>query len=201
MKYLIGLIIIVAIIGGVILGTGFYLSPQDELKTTDAIVVISGGETDLRVKEGVRLYQAEWAPLIIMSGAARDEGESNAEAMKRLAISYGVPSDKILVEKEARDTFDNAKFTHDLLQAHQIKSIILVTSPYHQRRAYITFRYYLGEDVEIVNHSAADSAWRKNGWWNNDWARSITFSEFQKITYLTVFFKGEPKTSTLEIRD
>ncbi|MFA5009654.1 MAG: YdcF family protein [Patescibacteria group bacterium] len=197
-KFFIWLIFLVGLLGGLIIGVGFYLSPQGVLKTSDAIVVISGGETDLRVKEGVRLYQADWAPLMIMSGAARDEGESNAEAMKRLAISYGVPSDKILVEKEARDTFDNAKFTHDLLEEHQIRSIILVTSPYHQRRAYLTFRYYLGPDVTIINHSAADSAWRKNGWWNNAWARSITFSELQKLTYLAVFFKGETKTSILD---
>lgn len=191
MKYLVGLIGVVVIIAGVIIGTGFYLSPQTNLTTADAIVVISGGETDLRVKEGVKLFQEKWAPILVMSGAARDMGESNAEAMKRLAIKLDVPADRILVEKEARNTLDNAKFTRELLASHNIKSIILVTSPYHQRRAYITFRYYLGTDMRIINHSAADSAWRKNGWWNNAWARAISLSELQKITYLAVFFKGE----------
>jgi uncharacterized SAM-binding protein YcdF (DUF218 family) len=190
-KYLVGLIGVVVIIAGVIIGTGFYLSPQTNLTTADAIVVISGGETDLRVKEGVKLFQEKWAPILVMSGAARDMGESNAEAMKRLAIKLDVPADRILVEKEARNTLDNAKFTRELLASHNIKSIILVTSPYHQRRAYITFRYYLGTDMRIINHSAADSAWRKNGWWNNAWARAISLSELQKITYLAVFFKGE----------
>lgn len=190
MKYLNWLIFLIALVIGVIIGTGFYLSPQDKLQKADAIVVISGGETDLRVKEGVRLFQANWAPLLIMSGAARDMGESNAEAMKRLAISLNVLADKILVEKEARNTIDNAKYTKQLMTDNQIKSIILVTSPYHQRRAKLTFRYYLDNEVKIINHSAADSAWRKNGWWENAWARRITFSEIQKILYLSVFFKG-----------
>lgn len=190
MKYLIGLIGILVIVAGIIIGTGFYLSPQNELAKTDAIVVISGGETDLRVKEGVKLFQEEWAPLIIMSGAARDAGESNAEAMKRLAVKLGVSINKVLVEKEARNTIDNARFTHDLITSNHIQSIILVTSPYHQRRAALTFSRYLEDSVRIINHSAADSAWRKNGWWNNSWARKITLSELQKIMYLSVFFKG-----------
>lgn len=198
MKYLIALVGILAIVAGVIVGSGFYLSPQDKLTKADAIVVISGGETDLRVKEGVKLYQAGWAPLLIMSGAARDLGESNAEAMRRLAIKLGAPEDKILVEKEARNTFDNARFTRELMTAHQIDSIILVTSPYHQRRAFITFNHFLGGEVSIINRSAADSAWRKNGWWQDDWARKITASELQKIVYLLVFFKGEPKTGILD---
>jgi uncharacterized SAM-binding protein YcdF (DUF218 family) len=190
-KYLIGLIGILVIVAGFIIGTGFYLSPQDKLVKADAIVVISGGETDLRVKEGVKLFQEDWAPLIIMSGAARDAGESNAEAMKRLAVKLGIPTDKVLVEKESRNTFDNAKFTRDILTNNNVKSIILVTSPYHQRRASLTFNRYLGDSVKIINHSAADSAWRKNGWWNNNWARKITLSELQKIMYLSVFFKGD----------
>jgi uncharacterized SAM-binding protein YcdF (DUF218 family) len=126
-----------------------------------------------------------------MSGAARDAGESNAEAMKRLAVKLGVPTDEVLVEKESRNTFDNAKFTRDILTNNNVESIILVTSPYHQRRASLTFNRYLGDSVKIINHSAADSAWRKNGWWNNIWARKITLSELQKIMYLSVFFKGE----------
>jgi len=188
-KYLIGVIGILAIVTGVIIGAGFYLSPQDKLTKADAIIIISGGETDLRVKEGVKLFQAGWAPLLIMSGAARDEGESNAEAMKRLAINLGVASESILVEKEARNTIDNAKFTRDLISSNHISSIILVTSPYHQRRASLTFSYYLGNSIKIINHSASDSAWRKNGWWNDNWARKITASELQKIIYLSLFFK------------
>ncbi len=189
MKYLIGVIGILAIVTGVIIGAGFYLSPQNKLIKSDAIVVISGGETDLRVKEGVKLFQSGWAPLLIMSGAARDEGESNAEAMKRLAVNLGVAPENILVEKEARNTIDNAKFTRDLISSNHIGSIILITSPYHQRRAFLTFNYYLGNSVKIINHSASDSAWRKNGWWNDNWAREITASELQKIIYLSLFFK------------
>ena len=177
----------VIVIAGII-AVGFYLSPQNELKPADAIVVISGGETDQRVKEGVELFHQGLAPTLIMSGAARDSGISNAAAMQRSAVAQGVAEERILVEDKAQDTLGNAKYVRELLSDHDIKSIILVTSPYHQRRADLTFRRYLGKDFPIINHSAADSAWRKNGWWKDTWARHLTFQELGKIIYLILFF-------------
>jgi uncharacterized SAM-binding protein YcdF (DUF218 family) len=170
------------------LGVGFFLAPQNPLAISDAIVAISGGETAQRTQEAVELYQDGLAPLIIFSGAARDQGVSNAEAMKNLAIKSGVPSEKILVEEKAQDTFDNARFVRDLLAEQKISSIILVTSPYHQRRAYLTFRHMLGNDVTIINHSSTDSAWRKNGWWKNPWGVALTLSELRKIIILPAVF-------------
>jgi uncharacterized SAM-binding protein YcdF (DUF218 family) len=180
-------IIVAAVVVGLIVGIGFYLSPQGVLKPSDAIVVISGGETELRVKEGVRLFQQGIAPVIIMSGAARDAGTSNAETMRDIAVSLNVPVEKILLEPNAKDTIGNAKYVGELIAQNQIHSIVLVTSPYHQRRAYLTFRRALGKDFVIINHSALDSAWRKNGWWSSLWARKITISELQKILYLHFF--------------
>ncbi len=189
MKWLLAIIIFIgAIILAATLGVGFYLAPQSPLAQADAIVAISGGETDERTKEAVELYQAGWAPLLIFSGAARDQGVSNAAIMQQIAIGMGVTEDQILVEDQAQDTFGNAKYVRDLMEEHGIDSIILVTSPYHQRRANSTFRRILGEDFIIINHSATDSAWRRNGWWKNEWGRALTWSELQKNLILPLAF-------------
>lgn len=187
MKYFISLLIIGGLFIGLVIGSGFYLSPQDSLVKADAIVVVSGGETDLRVEEGVKLYFEDWAPLIIMSGAARDEGISNAFTMKELAVARGVPAEKVLIEEEAETTVENAQYVREIIFTNKIESFILVTSPYHQRRAYISFSAFLDGNIGIINHSAEDSAWRKNGWWQESWSRYLTFSELQKIVYLPVF--------------
>ena len=180
-----GLLILAAIL--LVPGIGFFLSPQNSLELSDAIIIISGGETTQRVSEGVRLYKERWAPLLIMSGAARDEGTSNALAMKKMAISAGVPEKNVVVEEEATNTFENALKVKNIIQAQKITKMILVTSPYHQRRASLVFHLALrGLPIQIINHSAKDSQWRKNGWWENSWARRITFSELQKILYTTV---------------
>lgn len=176
--------VIIGLAAVVVIGVGFFLSPQDKLEPSDAIVVISGGETRERVEEGARLYRDGWAPLMIMSGAARDEGTANAVAMKQLAVSLGVSANDILVEPEALDTFENAAKVRVIIEEHRISRFILVTSPYHQRRAALVFSQVLESlPVTIVNHSSLDSAWRKNGWWWNSWARRLTGSELKKIIY------------------
>jgi uncharacterized SAM-binding protein YcdF (DUF218 family) len=98
---------------------GFLLEgPREPLQQSDAIVVISGDEALARYRDGVRLYQAGWAPRLIFSGAAWDGGYSNAEMMRALAIADGIPESAILVDPIADDTYGNAVHTRDLMVAH-----------------------------------------------------------------------------------
>lgn len=180
-----GTIIVLAVAG--IVGIGFFLSPQDKLSASDAIVVVSGGETNQRVAEGVKLYQDGWAPLMIMSGASRDAKDSNAAAMKRMAINSKVPANKIITEEKSMNTVENAEYVREIVTSNKFNKIILVTSPYHQRRAALVFAQALkGLPVSIINHSSLDSAWRKNGWWLDEWARTLTWSETKKIAYTLI---------------
>lgn len=165
------------------LAISVYLSPQDELNKSDAIVVISGGDTDARTAEGVKLYEQKWAPKLVFSGAAAEGTVSNALAMKRIAVSRGIKASDILIEEASKTTKENATLTTNLIKGSGFKSIILVTSPYHQRRAYEEFKKALGKDFPIINHSAKDETWRKQNWWENANARLITFGEIMKNAY------------------
>lgn len=169
-----------------ILAIGFYLSPQDAIKNTDAIVVISGGETKARTIEGVKLYQNQYAPLLIFAGAALDPASpSNASSMKEIAIAeYDIPEEDIIIEEKSTSTYENAANLKPIFDDRQIKSIILVTSPYHQRRSKMTFQQVMGSDFTIINHSSTDELWRKIAWWQNDQAIYLTTSELWKIIYI-----------------
>jgi uncharacterized SAM-binding protein YcdF (DUF218 family) len=160
-----------------------YLSPQDELQKADAIVVISGGDTDARISEGVHMYLQKWSDKIIFSGAAASGDVSNALSMKRIAIADGIPAENIIIEENSKTTSENAQFTADILKQMNANSIILVTSPYHQRRANNEFRKVLGKDFVIINHSAMDTTWRKKNWWEDSRARFLTLGEILKNFY------------------
>jgi uncharacterized SAM-binding protein YcdF (DUF218 family) len=169
---------------GTFFGIGYYLSPQDPLVRADAIVAISGGETDARTAEAVKLYKDGWAEHVIFSGAALDpDSPSNAKAMAAAAIKAGVPSGAITLDELAKDTRGNASGVAAILRDSQQSSIILVTSPYHQRRANIAFRHALGKDFPIINHSSVDDSWRRSHWWATEGSRVLTFSELQKVAY------------------
>jgi uncharacterized SAM-binding protein YcdF (DUF218 family) len=186
-KLVIAVLFALVVVVGLPLLVSIYLSPQNELQKSDAIVVISGGDTDARVTEGVKLYFQKWAPKIIFSGAAATGDVSNALAMKRIAAKSGVPADDMLIEEESKTTSENAKNVAVILNKENMKSIILVTSPYHQRRANNSFKTALGKDYLIVNHSAKDETWRKKNWWENANARFLTFGEIMKNAYGLIF--------------
>lgn len=59
-----------------------YPSKKNDCGSVDAIVAISGGDTQARTAQAIDLYKRGWAEFLVFSGAAADkEGPSNAEAM------------------------------------------------------------------------------------------------------------------------
>ena len=188
LMWFIGIVIIFgSLAAGAFFGVGFYLSPQSPLQKSDAIVAISGGDTDARTEEALKLYKDGWAPKIIFSGAALDPtSPSNAKVMAASAETKGVPKDAIILEEAAANTQENASDVAKIVQQNKFKQIILVTSPYHQRRASIVFRRALGDGITVLNHSSYDKNWRRSYWWGNSSSRSITLSELQKSIFETL---------------
>lgn len=170
---------IAVILFGVILTN--FLSPRDELQKVDAVVAISGGNTTDRAEQATMLYRDGWAEQIVFSGAALDPlSPSNAEVMREFAKQTGIPQEVIQVEEEARTTAENATKSEEIVDEQQFDSIILVTSPYHQRRAYMEFRDKLGPDVVIINYPVEDDNWAST-WWFKPTGWYITISETAKV--------------------
>jgi len=185
-------LIILAVVVGVMVilvtvaffSIGYYLSPQSPLAKSDAIVAISGGDTTARTDEAVQLYKDGWSSHIIFSGAAEDpNGPSNARAMATIAEAGGVPHSAIELDETSTDTEQNAVDVAKIVQQDGYHQIILVTSPYHQRRASIVFHRALGPDVTVLNHSSIDPAWRRSHWWATSYSTDLTLSELQKTLY------------------
>lgn len=178
----VGLLLVVGV--GLLAAAGFWLAPRTELTKADAIVAVSGGDTVSRAKEAIKLYQEGWAPVIIFSGAAKDPNSpSNAEAMRRIALAEGVPPDVILMDENSLTTKQNANEVALLLDVLNLKSIILVTSPYHQRRAYLEFRDRLDPGINILNHPAIDQTWGRRNWWLTPKGWYLTLTETPKTLF------------------
>ncbi|GGR86970.1 hypothetical protein Snoj_66350 [Streptomyces nojiriensis] len=124
-------------------------------------VAIGLGSHDLGVAEVVvDLYQRGMSPLIVFTGAtSRTTRErmprGEAEHYRERALELGVPDSAILVEPKARNTGENIRFSRSLLadRGVSVESVLLVSKPYEERRAYATARK-LWPEVEIVSASA-----------------------------------------------
>lgn len=180
-KYFIGLPIVIIII---ISGFSFYLQPDDlngcgisptdfeKCQKVDAIVAVSGGDTNARAMEAIRMFKNGWSEKLIFSGAAQDKsGPSNSEVMKEIAVGEGVPEASINIDEYSESTKQNAENVQTIFSKLDIKSVILVTSGYHQRRAYLEFNKRT-TNVTIFNHPVAtDKDWSLwwwvtlRGWW------------------------------------
>ncbi len=114
----------------------------------DAIVVFAGGVGESgqagggyqeRVKQAIDLYKAGYARyLVLSSGFVYSFRE--AEVMRALAVDNGVPASVIVLEQRAASTYQNVAFVNDILRDHRWRSILLVSSPYHMRRAMMVWR-------------------------------------------------------------
>jgi uncharacterized SAM-binding protein YcdF (DUF218 family) len=77
--------------------------------------------------------------LIFSSGYTYSFDE--AASMRPLAVQQGVPPSAILLEQRSITTYDNVVFTRDLLREHGWTSVLLVSSPYHMRRALLVWHH------------------------------------------------------------
>ncbi len=178
----------------VVVSLGIYLAPDDlatcgqqpslatPCLTADAVVAVSGGDTTARTLEAITLYKNGWAPKLIFSGAAQDKsGPSNAEAMRRIARSEGVPDTDVITEEAGATTKQNAEKTSAILERNNISSVILVTSAYHQRRASLEFAARAGSGVNLRNHPvASDNQWSAL-WWATPTGWFLAVSELVKV--------------------
>jgi len=178
------LIIIPILVVAIIVAISLFLQPNDFAKCgnspavngacskADAIVVVSGGDTNARTDEGIRLYKNGWANALIFSGAAQDKtGPSNAAAMSLRALEQGVPETAIHAEEFSNSTQENAANTQEILTDNEFTKVILVTSGYHQRRSFLEFEKQT-TGVTVLNAPLANdkdwSAWwwvTPRGWW------------------------------------
>ncbi|MCX4914351.1 YdcF family protein [Streptomyces sp. NBC_00687] len=123
-------------------------------------VAIGLGSHDLGVADTTAdLYLRGMTSVIVFTGAtSRTTRErmprGEAEHYRDRAVELGVPVAKILVESKARNTGENIRFSRDLLYERRIpvSSILLVSKPYEERRAYATARK-LWPEVEYVSAS------------------------------------------------
>lgn len=192
-RFLIGFIVLVV---AIIVAISIYLQPSDlsscndivtdtaPCQRVDAVVAVSGGDTNARTDEAITLYKNGWTQTLIFAGAALDKsGPSNASVMRARAIDAGVAASDIYVDEQSETTKENAQNTQSIIASKSIKTIILVTSGYHQRRASLEFAKY-NPGIVVHNHPvSSDKDW-SSWWWISPRGWTLAVTELFKIVVL-----------------
>ncbi len=105
-----------------------------------------------------------------------------ATYMREQALRMGVPSEAILLEDESLHTRENAEHVLTILKQHQMQRIILVTSPFHQLRTFLTFAKVLyPHNIRIINYYANTDEWNAATWFLSKEHRKLVNSEIERI--------------------
>jgi uncharacterized SAM-binding protein YcdF (DUF218 family) len=164
---------------------GNFLVVRDTLTRSDAVIAVSGDGPE-RVATSVELMRQGLARRLIISGGVYGPGINAAHVMRDQALQSGVLPNDILVDDQATSTAANALGAARVMNSHGLRSAILVTSPYHTRRAGMMFhRVFLREGLALRVHAVERSFFRVDGWWTRREDRHLVTGEYLKlIAYL-----------------
>lgn len=114
-----------------ILNAGFDAQGQDQLN-----------ENADRLTEAIKLYKQGQIKKILISGGAADilyPDYNEGLSMLTLSQTLGVAANDLILENRSRNTHENALYSADLLKGKP-RSVVLITSAFHMRRARACFQ-------------------------------------------------------------
>lgn len=167
-----------------------------ELARADALVVLSGGSFYLeRTRHAATLFTEGRAPKILLTddgvqGPWSFEKERNptyAEMEADELQRAGVPAESIeIVPQQISSTYDEALRLRDYAQAHGLRSVMVVTSPYHSRRALWVWQRVFRDSGILVGLDPATAGQQSPSpatWWLH-WRGWLSVAlEYPKLIY------------------
>lgn len=161
---------------------GNFLIVEDDLQQVDLIHVLGGRFS--RIDYAVELYHQGYAPHLFVTG------DDDAIHYRQYAINRNVPVTAIFPEYSwAINTYQEAQELAQFLSIHpHIQSVLVVSSPYHMRRAAWTFQRVLGEQVQLyfVPTPTLLKPYRDGTWWIDPQTRRFALNEYLKYIYYSV---------------
>jgi uncharacterized SAM-binding protein YcdF (DUF218 family) len=139
----------------------------DNSTPADVIVALGGDARCLREKRAADLFRQGLGPRVIVSGVPSAWGINTGDAAKRYVVSLGVPEASVLVLRESWNTRIEALAVGEIMKSNGWHSAIIVTSPFHSRRALHTFeRYAAGNNYYSLPLPEEKPEWQRERWWS-----------------------------------
>jgi uncharacterized SAM-binding protein YcdF (DUF218 family) len=149
----------------------------------DVIVVLGGGNDDLRYWQGVQLLHDGWAPRLMLDVFSKGVFFGNKEIdLARAFVNRTEPDHATVCPLVLNSTYGEAWHIADCLRDTGVKSILVVTSDYHTRRAAEILRKRLPQ-YHISIYATPDPYFFNAKWWRTrEWAKTV-FEEWQKYLW------------------
>lgn len=137
---------------------------QDEKRDADVIIVLGAaayesGVTPVfaeRINHAAELFRQGYADRIILTGGvAYGNSVSDAWIASQYAIETGIPEDVLILEEKSAVTYENMKYSKEIMDEYGFDTAIIVSDPLHMRRA-----MEMAEDNGIKAYSSPTASTR-----------------------------------------
>ncbi|MBF8251032.1 MAG: YdcF-like protein of unknown function DUF218 [Deltaproteobacteria bacterium] len=155
----------------------------DEITYADAIVVLTGGTG--RVEEGLRLFREGRGGYLILSGV--EETSSLGAIFPGRDLKTTVDTSRIILDIESRRTIDNAFNVKKIVEEKGFKSLVLVTSNYHMKRASTILSKTINGEVKLYRNPVRGPNFKDEEWWGNLKSLKLVTSEFFKYIWFHIW--------------
>ena len=172
----------------------YLIFQQTTPQQADVIVILANWEdTIIRVRAGADLYKGGVAKVIFVPrmaqmGALEDIRKlginipENRDLVITILQGLGVPVDAIATSaQEVTSTWDEAQEVRNFIENKGYKSVVLVTSKYHSRRAYLIFQHALEGKATVISIPSSYDSSDPELWWKRDADAKKVLMEYPKL--------------------
>jgi uncharacterized SAM-binding protein YcdF (DUF218 family) len=157
---LIALILWAGVFGFILFAANVMRTPVAANEKADGIVVFTGGQS--RIKEGARLLSEGYGARLLISGVNTRTGE--AELIRLTELDAKTFNCCVDLGYTALNTIGNASETQTWANAHQYRSLVVVTSNYHMPRTLVELSRTL-PNVRLIPHVVRPATFDTEAWW------------------------------------
>jgi uncharacterized SAM-binding protein YcdF (DUF218 family) len=176
----------------ILLAVGNFLVVQDSLQPADVIHVIAG--PDYRTDYAILLYKQGYGKEIFFTGGwCPDLKEYHGQHGRERALQRGIPLEATAIDdSKVTSTYSEVVRLKEFMAKScvPIHSVIVVSDPYHMRRARWIYRRLLGDPVRIQMAPVPFSLTPyQRHWWTDALSRSYVENEYLKTVYYYARYK------------
>ena len=159
---------------------GGYLVRAEQPAHADLIVVLAGDFSGNRILVAGDLVRRGFARKALVSGTSGEYGLHETDLAIPFAVRHGYPAAYfVALPNDSRSTRAEADDVLAALGKIRVRSVDIVTSDYHTRRAGNIYRAK-APNLEIHMVAAPDPYFTPDGWWRDREARKTFLLEWLK---------------------
>ena len=155
-----------------------WLAARDTPQPSDLAIALGGDFSGSREAGAARLWRERRVNAILCSGRDLLWHVNEADAMAAHARALGVPSHRILRSRSGENTAEEAARILPLVRGRGARSVLLVTTSPHSRRARTLFRQaWRGSGIRVLSCPVESPYFRRERWWTRVRDRHVILVE------------------------